>query len=91
MKKSLLLHAVKTAPYRWVLTTHKKSLIDSLQAVRKHSNNMGWKFVGGDAFAGKFSSEDEVVRNLYRLTMRGCEEDFRISKENTSISIHSTN
>ncbi len=91
MKELLLLHAVKTAPCKWVLTTKTKSLIVSLNAVRSHSDNMGWEFDGGGAYTGKFSSQDEVVRNLHRLTMRGCEDDFRISQGMTSISIHSTN
>ena len=91
MKELLLLQAVKTAPCKWVLTTKTKSLITCLNAVRTHSDDMGWKFVGGGLFAGKFSSQDEVVRNLYRLTMRGCEDNFRISRGITEISIHSTN
>jgi hypothetical protein len=83
----VLIYAEKTgAGTSWNLITDSEDAMRSIEAKRKGSKDFLWKETNG-IYAARFPTTATVRENLYRLSMRCCDLQFKITQSNHEITI----
>lgn len=70
----------------WNLITDSEDVTRSIEATRKGSSNFLWKKENG-IYSARFDTPAAVRQNLYRISMRCCCLQFKITQTSNEITV----